>query len=161
MSSGATQSAQADAPVAATPAYTLRQIIAYALRLGALGFGGPVALVGYMHRDLVERRKWISEADYKEGLTLAQLMPGPLAAQLAIYLGYVHYRVLGATLVGIAFVLPSFLMVVALGWAYSIYGGLSWMQAVFYGVGASVIGIIANSSYKLDRKGVVEGKGGE
>ncbi|HXJ72795.1 MAG TPA: chromate transporter, partial [Candidatus Dormibacteraeota bacterium] len=103
-------------------------------------------------RDLVEQRKWISEADYKEGLALAQLMPGPLAAQLAIYLGYVHYRVWGATLVGIAFVVPSFLMVVALGWAYVLYGGLNWMQAVFYGVGSSVIGIIAFSSVKLTRK---------
>src|SRR5436190_9020874 len=100
------------------PLYTLRDMVLYALQLGTLGFGGPVALVGYMHRDLVERRKWISEADYKEGLTLAQLMPGPLAAQLAMYLGYVHYGVVGATLVGIAFVIPSFLMVCALGWAY-------------------------------------------
>src|SRR6187402_109785 len=104
------------------PSYTLWQLVRYTLRLGTLGFGGPVALVGYMHRDLVERRKWISEAEYKEGLTLAQLMPGPLAAQLAMYLGYVHYRVLGATLVGIAFVVPSFLMVLALGWAYVNYG---------------------------------------
>jgi chromate transporter len=134
------------------PTYSLWQITAYALRLGSLGFGGPVALVGYMHRDLVEQRKWISEADYKEGLTLAQLMPGPLAAQLAIYLGYVHYRILGATLVGVGFVLPSFFMVVALGWTYQLYGGLSWMQSVFYGVGASVIGIIAISSYKLTQK---------
>src|SRR3954471_19531763 len=133
----------------AAPKYTLWQLVLYALRLGTLGFGGPVALVGYMHRDLVEQRKWISEADYKEGLTLAQLMPGPLAAQLAIYLGYVHYGILGATLVGVAFVVPSFLMVVALGWAYLTYGGLSWMQAVFYGVGASVIGIITISAYKL------------
>jgi chromate transporter len=134
------------------PGYTLWQMTAYALRLGTLGFGGPVALVGYMHRDLVEQRKWISEADYKEGLTLAQLMPGPLAAQLAMYLGYVHYGVLGATLVGIAFVLPSFLMVLALGWAYVKFGGLTWMQSVFYGVGASVIGIILVSAYKLTRK---------
>ena len=134
------------------PTYSLWQITAYALRLGTLGFGGPVALVEYMHRDLVEQRKWISESDYKEGLTLAQLMPGPLAAQLAIYLGYVHYRILGATLVGVGFVLPSFFMVVALGWAYSLYGGLSWMQSVFYGVGASVIGIITISAYKLTLK---------
>jgi chromate transporter len=134
--------------------YSLRSLVSYFLRLGTWGFGGPVALVGYMHRDLVERRGWISDADYREGLALAQLAPGPLAAQLAIYLGYVHYRVLGATLVGLAFVLPSFLMVVALGWAYTLYGGLSWMQAVFYGVGASVIGIIALSSYKLTRRTV-------
>src|SRR5215203_6732351 len=137
-----------------SPSYTLWQLVGYALGLGTIGFGGPVALVGYMHRDLVERRKWISEADYKEGLTLAQIMPGPLAAQLAIYLGYVHYGILGATLVGVAFVVPSFLMVLALGWAYKQYGGLPWMQAVFYGVGASVIGIIAISAYKLTQKTV-------
>ncbi|MGF7000232.1 chromate transporter [Paraburkholderia sp. GAS32] len=137
---------------ATAPGYTLWQLLFYMLRLGTFGFGGPVALVGYMHRDLVERRCWISEQDYKEGLALAQMMPGPLAAQLGIYLGYVHYRVLGATVAGIAFVLPSFLMVVALGWAYAQYGGLSWMQAVFYGVGAAVVGIIAMSAYKLTRK---------
>jgi chromate transporter len=121
-------------------------------RLGSVGFGGPVALVGYMRRDLVEHKHWISESDYKEGLTLAQLMPGPLAAQLAMYLGYVDFGILGATLAGLSFVLPSFLMVLGLGWAYSHYGGLSWMQAVFYGVGASVIGIIAISAYKLTAK---------
>lgn len=140
------------------PSYSLRQLVLYALKLGTTGFGGPVALVGYMFRDLVEKRKWISEADYKEGLTLAQLAPGPLAAQLAIYLGYVDYHILGATLVGIAFVLPSFLMVLALGWAYKIYGGLPWMQAVFYGVGASVIGIIAFSAYKLTVKTIGKNK---
>lgn len=135
-----------------TPGYTLGQMTRYMLKLGTLGFGGPVALVGYMRRDLVEQRGWISEADYREGLALAQMMPGPLAAQLGIYLGYVHYRILGATVAGIAFVLPSFLMVVALGWAYAHFGGLSWMQAVFYGVGAAVVGIIAMSAYKLTTK---------
>lgn len=134
------------------PHYSLGQLVRYMLRLGALGFGGPVALASYMRRDLVERLGWISESDYKEGLTLAQLAPGPLAAQLAIYLGFVHYRLLGATLVGFAFVLPSFLMVVALGWAYTHFGGLPWMQAVFYGVGAAVVGIIAMSAYKLTQK---------
>lgn len=134
--------------------YTLWQLMAYFLRLGTLGFGGPVALVGYMHRDLVERRGWISESDYKEGLALAQIAPGPLAAQLAIYLGYVHYRLLGATVAGVAFVLPSFLMVVALGWAYVSFGGLAWMQAVFYGVGAAVIGIMAISAHKLATKNI-------
>lgn len=140
------------------PNYTLWQIVLYMLRLGTMGFGGPVALVGYMHRDLVERLGWIGESDYKEGLALAQMAPGPLAAQLAIYLGYVHYRILGATLVGIAFVVPSFLMVVALGWAYVAFGGLPWMQAVFYGVGAAVIGIIAISAFKLTKKSVGQDK---
>src|SRR2546422_4160507 len=129
--------------------YTLWQLVSYFLRLGTLGFGGPVALVGYMQRDLVEQRGWIAEADYKEGLALAQLCPGPLAAQLAMYLGYIRYRILGATLVGLAFIWPSFLMVVALGCLYTLYGGLPWMQAVFYGVGASVIGIVALSALKL------------
>lgn len=141
-----------------TPRYTLWQMVLYMLRLGALGFGGPVALVGYMHRDLVEDRKWISEADYKEGLALAQLAPGPLAAQLGIYMGYVHYRILGATLAGVAFVIPSFIMVVALGWAYVRFGGIPWMQAVFYGVGAAVVGIIAMSAKKLTEKSVGKDK---
>ena len=138
--------------------YNLKQLVLYFLKLGTTGFGGPVALVGYMHRDLVEKNKWITEEDYKEGLALAQLAPGPLAAQLAIYLGYVHYRIWGATLAGIAFVLPSFLMVIALGYAYVEAGGLPWMQAVFYGIGAAVIGIIAVSSYKLSKKSL--GKNG-
>jgi len=136
------------------PAYSLFDLVRYFLKLGTTGFGGPVALVGYIHRDLVEERKWISEEEYKEGLALAQLAPGPLAAQLGIYLGYVHHGILGATLSGFAFVLPSFIMVVLLGMAYTIYGGLPWMQSVFYGVGAAVIGIIGVSAYKLTTKSV-------
>lgn len=147
------ESIQNTSPVRSAEAnYTLKELVLYFLRLGAVGFGGPVALVGYMHRELVEERAWITEDAYKEGLALAQLAPGPLAAQLAIYLGYVHYRILGATLIGVAFVLPSFLMVVALGSAYVVFGGLPWMQAVFYGIGAAVIGIISIGSYKLTKK---------
>jgi chromate transporter len=134
--------------------YTLKQIVQYFFKLGYAGFGGPVALVGYMHRDLVEEKKWISEQVYKDGLALAQLAPGPLAAQLGIYLGYVHYKVLGATLCGLAFVLPSFFMVVLIGIAYKMFGGLPWMQAVFYGVGAAVVGIIMISSYRLSEKSI-------
>ncbi|MGN6647005.1 MAG: chromate transporter [Cytophaga sp.] len=136
------------------PAYSLKELILYFLKLGTIGFGGPVALVGYMHRDLVEKNNWFSEEDYKEGMALSQLAPGPLAAQLSIYLGYVHYRILGATLVGLAFVLPSFFMVLSLGYAYVEFGGIPWMQAVFYGVGAAVIGIITISSYKLTSKSI-------
>ncbi|MDX2190061.1 MAG: chromate transporter [Bacteroidota bacterium] len=136
------------------PVYSLHQLVLYFLKLGYSGFGGPVALVGYMHRDLVEKKQWISEEEYKEGLALSQLAPGPLAAQLAIYLGFVHFKILGATLCGIAFIVPSFIMVVLLGILYTYFGGLPWMQAVFYGVGASVIGIIAISSYKLTLKSI-------
>ncbi len=133
------------------PSYGLWALVRYFLYLGTAGFGGPVALVEYMHRDLVERRAWITEDEYREGLALANVSPGPLAAQLAIYLGYIHYSFFGATLVAIAFVLPSFLMVVAIGWAYIEFGGLSWMQAVFYGVGSAIIGIIAWSACRLTR----------
>jgi chromate transporter len=125
--------------------------VAYFLKLGALGFGGPIALAGFMHRDLVERRRWVSEDDYRLGLALAQIMPGPLAAQLAIALGYFRAGVAGATLAGLAFVLPSFLMVIALSWLYVRYGGLWWMQALFYGIGAAVVAIIAIAAYRLAR----------
>src|SRR5690349_1836107 len=128
-----------------TRAYSLLQITTYFLKLGTWGFGGPVALVGYMHRDLVENKKWLTEEEYKEGLALAQLAPGPLAAQLGIYIGFVHYGLIGATLTGLAFVIPSFIMVVLLGMLYQMYSGLTWMREVFYGVGAAVIGIISIS----------------
>ncbi len=134
--------------------YTLIDLIKYFLKLGTTGFGGPVALVGYMHRDLVENKKWINDSDFKEGLALSQLAPGPLAAQLGIYIGFVHFGILGATLSGLAFVIPSFIMVVLLGIAYQAYGGLPWMQAIFYGISAAVIGIIVLSSYKLTVKSI-------
>jgi chromate transporter len=134
------------------PAVTRFELARYFLRLGAMGFGGPIALVGCMHRDLVETRRWISEDEYREGIALAQLSPGPLAAQLCFYLGYIRGGVTGATLSGLGFVLPSFLIVLGLGWAYVRYGGLNWMQAVFYGVGAAVIGLITRSAYNLARK---------
>src|SRR5215213_7887144 len=126
-------------------------LAAYFLRLGALGFGGPAALVGFMHRDLVEGRRWLSEEDYSLAMALAQLMPGPLAAQCAIAIGYLLRGVVGATVVGLAFILPSFLMVLGLSVLYVSYGGLWWMQALFYGIGAAVIGIIVISAYKLAR----------
>jgi chromate transporter len=130
---------------------TFAAFLLYFLRLGALGFGGPIALAGYMQRDLVEKRRWISKQDYVEGLALAQLAPGPLAAQLAMYLGWVRAGVLGATLVGVAFILPSFLMVLGLAALYVQFGELAWMRHAFYGVGAAVIAIIARSAYKLVR----------
>jgi chromate transporter len=128
---------------------SLAEYCAYFLRLGTFGFGGPIALAGYMQKDLVEDRRWITKQDYVEGIALAQLAPGPLAAQLAIYLGWVKGRVLGATLVGAAFILPSFVMVLALSAAYVRFGGIGWMQGAFYGIGAAVIAIIARSVVKL------------
>ena len=130
---------------------SLAQFVGYFLWLGTVGFGGPIALAGHMQQDLVDERGWISKQDYLDGLALAQLAPGPLAAQLAIYLGYVRAGVVGATAVAVAFVLPSFLMVLALSAAYVRFGGLAWMQGMFYGIGAAVIGIIARSAFKLTK----------
>jgi len=130
---------------------SLRAFLLYFLRLGTLGFGGPIALAGHMQQDLVEQRGWISAQEYKEGLALAQLAPGPLAAQLAMYLGWVRARRLGATLVALAFVGPSFLMVLVLSVLYVRFGGLPWMQGLFYGIAAAVIAVIARSVLKLVR----------
>jgi len=129
----------------------LSEYLLYFLRLGTLGFGGPIALAGHMQKDLVDGRKWVSSQDYVEGLAFSQLSPGPLAAQLAMYLGWVRAGTLGATLTGAAFVLPSFLMVMALAALYVHYGRLPWIEGVFYGIGAAVIAIIARSAYKLVR----------
>src|SRR5215471_13144131 len=120
-------------PAGSTVSFTLRELLLYFLRLGTFGFGGPIALAGYMQRDLVERRHWISEQDYLEGLALAQLMPGPLAAQLAIYLGWVRAGMVGASAIAVAFILPSFLMVLVLSALYLEFGGLPWMRGLFYG----------------------------
>jgi chromate transporter len=128
---------------------SLRDLLKYLLYLGTLGFGGPIALAGYMQRDLVERRGWISKKDYVDGLALAQLAPGPLAAQLAIYLGWSKGGLTGATGAAAAFILPSFVMVLALSALYVRYGGLAWMQSAFYGIGAAVIAIVARSALKL------------
>src|SRR5437867_7457974 len=130
---------------------TLTELLLYFLRLGTTGVGGPVALVGYMQRDLVEERAWFTPEEYREGLALAQLAPGPLAAQLAMYLGWARGKALGAALVGLAFVAPSFFMVIAIALAYLRFGGLPWMQGAFYGIGAAVIAIIARSAVKLTR----------
>jgi chromate transporter len=131
---------------------SLSRLVAYFLRLGTVGFGGPIALVGYMQRDLVEDRHWVSNEDYLEGLAFSQLSPGPLAAQLANYLGWVHSGTLGATLAGIAFVLPSLLMVLAMAATYVHFGQLAWIQGMFYGIGAAVSAIIVRSAWRLIQK---------
>lgn len=127
----------------------LRDLAGYFLRLGTIGFGGPIALAGHMQRDLVEGRRWVTTEDYQQGLALAQLSPGPLAAQLAMYLGWVRAGTLGASVVAAAFILPSFVMVLALSALYVRFGGLPWMRGAFYGIGAAVIAIIARSAFKL------------
>src|SRR6266513_5557006 len=131
--------------------FTLRDLLVYFLRLGTLGFGGPIALAGHMQKDLVEERRWVSKQDYLEGLAFSQLSPRPLAAQLAMFLGWLRAGTIGATLVGIAFILPSFLMVLVLAALYVHFGSLPWIQGMFYGIGATVIAIIVRSAIKLLR----------
>ena len=128
-----------------------RALAAYFLRLGAVGFGGPIALVARMHHDLVEDRRWVTETEYRQGLTLAQLAPGPLAAQLAMCLGWTRGGVRGAALTGLAFVAPSLVMVLVLSTLYVRFGGIAWLQQAFYGVGAAVIAVIARSTVRLAR----------
>jgi chromate transporter len=125
------------------------ELLQYFLRLGTFGFGGPIALVGSMEREFVARMRWVTADEFKDGLAFSQLAPGPLAAQLAIYLGWSCGGVRGATLSALAFVGPSFVMVVVLAILYRHVGGIEWLQGAFYGVGAAVIAIIARSAIKL------------
>jgi chromate transporter len=132
-------------------ARTLRGLVHYFLKLGASGFGGPIALVGYMQRDLVEDRRWYSEQEFQQALAVAQTMPGPLAAQVAMWLGYLQAGARGALAVAVPFVLPPFLIVTAVAVVYAEYQGLSAVHAIFRGVGPAVLAIIAIASYKLAR----------
>ena len=140
------------------PERVLPQLAWYFLRLGTWGFGGPIALAGYMQRDLVEEKRWFTKQEFLDGLALAQLAPGPLAAQLAMYLGLLCGGTLGASLVALAFIAPSFLMVLAISFFYVRFGGLPWMQAAFYGVGAAVVAIIARSAFKLIKTAIGKDK---
>ena len=129
----------------------MNELVRYFLKLGTIGFGGPAALVGYMRRDLVEERQLVDEPTYNLSIALAQIMPGPLAAQTAMAIGYFRGGVIGATMVGLAFILPSFLMVLGLGALYVAFGGMPSIQAMFYGIGPAVIAIIAMAAHRLAR----------
>jgi chromate transporter len=141
------------AAVAESPAggRTLRGLVGYFLRLGAYGFGGPIALVGYMHRDLVEDRRWFNDDEYRQGLALAQTMPGPLAAQLAMWMGFLTRGILGSAAVAVAFVTPPFLLVTAAAVVYVENQGSTVVHALFRGVGPAIVAIVAIASVKLAR----------
>ena len=130
---------------------SLRELLRYFTWLGATGFGGPIALVGYMEREFVERRRWATREELSDGIAFSQLAPGPLAAQLAIYLGWLCGGARGATVAGVGFIAPSFVMVLVLAELYGRFGGMRWLQGAFYGIGAAVIAIIARSAFKLAR----------
>lgn len=140
--------ARVNAPV---PHVSIRQLARYFLRLGALGFGGPIALAGYMQRDLVERRGWFTQEEYLQGLAVAQTLPGPLAAQLAMWLGYVRRGTAGATAAAIAFILPPFVIVTVVAAIYVLLSGTTLIQALFYGIGPTVIVLILRGAWKILR----------
>ena len=129
----------------------MAQLVAYFLRLGALGFGGPAALVAIMQDDLVEQRKWLTRDRYLEGLAICQSLPGPLAIQVGIYVGYICRGILGAWVAGGAFILPPFAIVLASAYLYERFSALTLVQALFYGVSPVVIALIVHSCYRLGK----------
>ena len=131
------------------PAVSLVRLVGYFLRLGAVGFGGPVALANYIRRDLVERRGWISEAEYDSGLAIAAACPGPLAYQLGVYCGYVRFGVLGGLLVAVAFGLAPFVLVVTAAAAYTRFSDNWQLRALFYGVAPVVVALILKACWNL------------
>jgi len=127
------------------------EIARYFFRLGALGFGGPIALAGYMQRDLVERRRWFTQDEYLQGLAVSQTLPGPLAAQLAMWLGYVRRGFWGATAAAVAFIVPPFVIVSIVAAVYVAFRGTTAIQALFYGIGPAVIALILRGAWRLTR----------
>src|SRR5438552_1826506 len=136
------------------PRVPISQLVRYFLRLGALGFGGPVALCGQMERELVGERKWLTKEEMREGIAVCQSLPGPLAIQVGVFVSYLRGGVWGAWAGGWAFIFPNFLIVAALGALYVHFGGLSPVTAIFYGVSPAVIALILHSCYRLARLGM-------
>ncbi len=131
---------------------SLWQMAFYFLRLGSLGFGGPVALANYMRRDLAESRGWLTEVEYDRGLAIAAACPGPLAYQLGVYCGYIRFGILGGLIVAVAFALPPFLLVIAIAWLYTRFSANWQLRALFYGVAPIVVALILKACWNLGRK---------
>src|SRR5262245_56869968 len=128
----------------------LRDLVRYFLRLGLMGFGGPVALVGQMERELVGDKKWLTKEEMREGIAVCQSLPGPLAVQVGIWISYIRGGFWGACAGGWAFILPCFIMVASLGALYVRFEGLPAVAHIFYGVSPAVIALILHSCYRLD-----------
>ena len=132
----------------------IRDLVLYYLRLGAIGFGGPVALCGQMERELVQERNWLTKEEMREGIAVCQSLPGPLAIQVGIFISYLRGGFCGAWAGGWAFILPNFVIVATLGALYVHFGGLSLVTAIFYGVSPAVIALILHSCYRLAKLGM-------
>src|SRR5215472_8358704 len=142
------------APEKTTGRVPLRHLVRYFLRLGLLGFGGPVALVGQMERELVGDKKWLTKDEMREGIAVCQSLPGPLAIQVGIWISYIRGGFWGAWAGGWAFILPNFIIVVALGALYVRFQGLPAVAHIFYGVSPAVIALILHSCYRLTKLGM-------
>src|SRR5262249_30760524 len=138
------------------PRIPIRDLVRYYLRLGLLGFGGPVALVGQMEREMVGERKWLTKEEMREGIAVCQSLPGPLAIQVGIWISYIRGGFWGAWAGGWAFILPNFIIVSAVGALYVHWGELSAVQAIFYGVSPAVIALILHSCYRLTKLGMTD-----
>src|SRR5213083_1397799 len=137
-----------------TQRVSIRELVTYYWRLGASGFGGRVALVGQMEREMVGERKWLTKDEMREGIAVCQSLPGPLAIQVGIWISYIRGGFWGAWAGGWAFILPNFIIVAALGALYVHFGGLPWVTAIFYGVSPAVIALILHSCYRLTKLGM-------
>jgi chromate transporter len=137
-----------------TPQGRLTELLLYFLRLGSIGFGGPVALVGQMERELVGERGWLTKEQMREAIAICQSLPGPLAIQVGIYVAYLRGGFWGAWIGGWAFIFPNFVMVAALGALYVYLGDLKSVTAIFYGVSPAVIALILHSCYRLAKLGM-------
>src|SRR5262245_52957817 len=132
----------------------MTELALYFLRLGFLGFGGPVALVGQMERELVNDKKWLTKEQMRESIAICQSLPGPLAIQVGVYISWLRCRFWGAWLGGWCFILPNFVIVAALGALYVYLGDLQPVTAIFYGVSPAVIALILHSCYRLAKLGM-------
>src|SRR6266404_9071339 len=130
------------------------ELVSYFLRLGLLGFGGPVALVGQMERELVAERGWLTKEQMREAIAVCQSLPGPLAIQVGIFISYLRGGFWGAWAGGWAFIIPNFIIVSLLGALYVHYSGLPILTAIFYGVSPAVIALILHSCYRLAKLGM-------
>ena len=146
--------AQSGAPAGRPARGSILELVKYFLRLGTLGFGGPVALCGLMEKELVQDRGWLNKEEMRDAIAVSQSMPGPLAIQVGIFISYMRGGFWGAWAGGWAFILPNFLIVAALGALYVHFGGLSWMTAIFYGVSPCVIALILHSCWRLGKLGM-------
>jgi chromate transporter len=141
-------------PATTAPRVRIRDLVLYYLRLGTLGFGGPVALCGQMERELVQERRWLTKDEMREAIAVCQSLPGPLAIQVGIFISYIRGGFWGAWAGGWAFILPNFVIVAALAALYVHFGGLPLVTAIFYGVSPAVIALILHSCYRLAKLGM-------